>query len=116
MNIRDSRNPSRSDPMWTALAHVMPRVGEDPLDGARGAFVHAVGPAPSSSEFEERLRSLVAGLGLQLIELDDLEEIGERRSKYELTDELRAMAAQSDATGEIKLGSFHTYEDVDDLM
>lgn len=102
--------------MWTALAHVMPRSGQDLLEGARGAFVNAVGPAPSSAEFEHRLREVVAALGFELIELDDLELMSERRSKYELTEELQAVADLSEATGEIKLGSFYTYDRIEDLM
>lgn len=117
MNIRRSdRSTSQSDPTWTALAHVMPRDDKDLLEGARGAFVNAVGPAASATEFEHRLRELVAGLGFELVELDDLELMSERRSKDALTEELREVANRSEATGEIKLGSFHTYDDADDLM
>jgi len=94
----------------------MPRNGEDLLEGARGAFVNAVGPAPSSTEFEHRLRELVANLGFELIDLDDLELMSERQSKYALTEELREVADLSEASGEIELGSFHTYDDADDLM
>jgi hypothetical protein len=94
----------------------MSRSGEDLLEGARGAFVNAVGPAPSSVEFEHRLRELVVGLGFELVEIDDLELMSERRSKCVQTEELREVADLSEATGEIKLGSFHTYDDADDLM
>lgn len=117
MNIRRSdRSTSQSDPTWTALAHVMPRDGKDLLEGAPGAFVNAVGPAASATEFEHRLRELVAGLGFELVEIDDLELMSERRSKDELSEELEELANLAAATGEINLGSFHTYDNADDLM
>lgn len=53
---------------------------------------------------------------VELVEIDDLELMSERRSKYALTEELREVADLSEATGEIKLGSFHIYDDADDLM
>lgn len=117
MNIRRSdRSTSPSDPTWTALAHVMPRDGNDLLEGARGAFVNAVGPAASATEFEQRVRELVAGLGFELVEIDDLDLISERRSKDELSEELQELANLAAATGKINLGSFHTYDNADDLM
>jgi hypothetical protein len=102
--------------MWAALAHVMPRSGQDLLEGARGAFVNAVGPAPSSAEFEHRLREVVAALGFELIEVDDLELLSERLAKYEHTEELQEIADLAEATGKINLGSFYTYDRKEDLM
>lgn len=42
--------------------------------------------------------------------------MSECRSKYALTEELQEVADLSEAAGEIKLGSFHTYDDAGDLM
>lgn len=106
----------QSDPTWTGLAHVMPGDGDDLLEGARGAFANAVGAAASPAEFETRLRNLVASLGLELVEIDDLELMSERASKEGLSDELRELSSRAEATGNISLGSFHTYDEADDLM
>lgn len=112
----DKREASRPIQMWTALAHVMPREETDLLQGARGAFVNAIGPAQSSREFEKNLREVFAGLGFELIEIDDLEPLAVRESKREIPQELTEVAELSRATNQIHLGAFHAYEDADDLM
>lgn len=42
--------------------------------------------------------------------------MSERRSKGEISEELRELANLAEATGEINLGLFHSYDSADDLM
>lgn len=110
-----SKTEGSSDLTWIALAHVMSRAGTDLLDGARGAYVNAVGLASSSANFEMQLRESLVELGFEVVEIDDLELLSERQTKEGPSEELIELAKLS-VDGEIKFGSFHTYDDADDLM
>jgi len=101
--------------VWISLVGVTPQPGAKRVlsAAAKGAFVNALAYAADEAEYKRAVEQALGGLGLAAHEFEDVEMFSERTSKWEVDDELRALADEVGATGDVRFGTFHNYTGVE---
>jgi hypothetical protein len=97
--------------VWIGLVGVTPRPGADCVlnDAAKGAFVNVLAYATNEAEFRSEVEQALHDLGLTAHEFEDIERFAERLAKWEVDDELQALADEVEATQGVRFGTFHNY-------
>lgn len=99
--------------MWIGLAEVHQRPGANVLLDRNDAFVNVLAQAYDRASFHRAIVSALHGIGFELIQLDDAEPLRVRLESYDLEDEVLQLAQEVKATGEPRLGQFHTWRSND---
>ncbi len=95
--------------VWIGLLEVFPLPGSCTLGNAAGAYTNALAWAADPSEFEAQVKHGLEDLGLCLGELEDVEPLDGRLSRYTIEDELHDLADEVRATRQTRFGTFHTF-------
>ena len=96
--------------LWTGLWEIEAPIGCTLLEGARGAFVNAVGIAEDQSIFVENTARVLGAWGLEVRNCEAI-----RRTRLEeLKDPALHRAAESLIPGAVLVafGEFHTFSDL----
>jgi hypothetical protein len=96
--------------VFIGLAHVKAnRIATDVLKGANGAYVNILCLATNESEFLNEAAKTLNFLGLNLVDVEDIEPIDKRIEKYEVDDNLLKLVKQVNEENKVMLGTFHAY-------
>jgi hypothetical protein len=94
---------------WIGLAHVKPKSGNRALADALGAFVPAVGLAPSDIKFAEALAYLLEQRDFDVVEITEMDPLRVRIAQGKVDEELLELASTLSSETPIYLGTFHSY-------
>ena len=103
-------------PYWSALAEVIPRPGNDLLNGAEGAYVAIVGIADSGRDLLRKATLAFSAMDFDLINLEDIEQVHSveqlQHADPVLTERFTALRSDNP----IEVGTFHSFRDESDAV
>jgi pyruvate/2-oxoacid:ferredoxin oxidoreductase alpha subunit len=94
---------------WRALAEVIPRPGNDLLNGAEGAYVAVVGMASSKSDLLKKVELALSAMGFDLLNLEDIERVQSIEKLKDADPVLSERFASLRSGNPIEVGTFHTF-------
>src|SRR5262245_21753001 len=100
--------------VWIGLAHVKECPGNDALEGALGAWVNALAWVQDASRYAVVVREALLELGFELLSTEDEEPLHQRQARSVVAPELLNAAEEVRITGEVRFGTFHSYEEKSD--
>ncbi len=100
--------------LWIGLVHLRPRSGNSELGGYLGAFTTVVARASGPADFRTRVGEVFDGLAYDVVEVEHVETVGERRGRGELSEDWELTARQVGQGGDVAWGPLHAYERDDD--
>ncbi|MDQ2932172.1 MAG: hypothetical protein M3Y05_15330 [Gemmatimonadota bacterium] len=95
--------------VWVGLAEVRQRPGANVLLDRNDAFVFVLGLAHDDAGFQTVVEDALDELGFDLLRLENSEPFQLQMTSDPVREELIALAAEVAATGEARLGTFHTW-------
>jgi hypothetical protein len=96
---------------WIGLAHVRPKVGNNLLEGARGAFVPILALADGIDDFVAITTTRLEAYDFEVIEIEDIEPFKDRLSKSDVEDEIKALAERLSDEDPVVMDAFQAYDD-----
>jgi hypothetical protein len=96
--------------IWIGLFEVAPNGrGEDPLEGAVGAFAYAAAEAGDRDSFIKKVEDAAAGLGLRV---SAAEEVGKAMARgiWALSLKRHKLLSMARQSGTVAWGTYHSYE------
>lgn len=96
---------------WTGVAEVIPRSGNELLEGADGAYVSIVGLMSSKPEFMENAKIAFDAMDFDVLEVADVEFISSPEQWIDADQIMRERVATLSPKNPIECGSFHCYRD-----
>ncbi len=96
---------------WIGLAHVRPKVGNNMLEGALGAFVPILALADGIDEFVSITTMRLESYDFDVIEIEDIELFEERLSKSDVEDEIKALADGLSDEDPVVMDFFQAYDE-----
>ncbi|SFQ81624.1 hypothetical protein [Hymenobacter arizonensis] len=96
---------------WIASVHAVPREGNPDFAGAKGVVVNVLARTPSAAAYRQQVEQAVNEYGLDVVEIEDLEEFAFEESTTEEFERLSALARQVDEFGGIEFDVFYTYDE-----
>ena len=100
---------SKRKELWIGLVEVIPDLGNEMLEGARGAFTNAVTLASSASEYNRLVKAEMKAHGFQVRKIVDGEPLSVRCDGCELDPNWREIADKAAKTGQVVCGEFFSY-------
>jgi hypothetical protein len=97
--------------MWVALVGACQRNGVSFLGNAGGGYVNVVASATTPEHFLRKVRKALDEVGLELIDIDDLEPLSMRLSKKTVSEEILTMARTVEKIDSVAFGMFYTFDD-----
>lgn len=96
--------------VFIGMAHVLanPLTG-DVLDGAKGAYVNILGFVVDEAEFIAEAMHVLNTIGLNMVDIEDVEPFSARLDKYEVDEKLLDLAKHVADLHQVMFGSFYTY-------
>jgi len=95
---------------WIGMVHVRDCSTEPKLNGAIGAFVSVIALANDSAHFIERAGDLMASMGFQVVEIEDIALWDKRAKMIHNCSKFHSLAAMLPSEGTITYGPFDSYE------
>jgi hypothetical protein len=108
----ESSMPGGED-SWIGLAEVVARQGCDVFKEGYGAFVPVIANAFNEHAFYELVRNELKALRLDLLRMEDVERLSERRRKHTLPKDLETAIDAHSSTHRLAFGSFHAFSNCD---
>jgi hypothetical protein len=103
---------------WIGLVDLRPEPGNDPFDGAPGAYANVLALARSNAHYRQLVTETFTEIGLMVWELENVEPLVERRRKAEtdgdVADDLLALARQLSPSSPVLYDTFYVYEQIHD--
>ncbi len=96
---------------WIGLAHVKPKVGNNLLEGALGAFVPILALAYGIDDYVAMTTIRLESYDFDVIEIKDIEPFVDRLRKLDVEDEIKALAKRLTDEDPIVMDSFQAYDD-----
>jgi hypothetical protein len=100
----------RTAQVWIGMVHVMP-IREGALENATEAFTNALALVASHAEYEMVVKDSLLPLGFVVIEYEDVEPFASRALNWQVSDEMRNLAAAVKKRKRVLFGSFYTFRD-----
>src|SRR5207249_2158345 len=95
---------------WIGLAHVKPKPGNDTLSGALEAYVAAIALAKDSTQFSEKVTTLLNEYGFDVLRIEDIELLKRRIQKFQVAADLTKLAEDLTPENPVALGTLHSYK------
>lgn len=95
---------------WVGVAEVIPRVGNDLLEDADGAYVGVVGIAGSEPEFISKAGAAFSAMDFDMLELEDLEFVRSAEQWTNADDSIREKLSLLNSQNPIEVGAFHCFK------
>ena len=109
--MNTNHNKTNNRQVFIGLAHVLAnKTTVDVLKGSKGAYVNILCLALNETEFLEEAMKVLNSIGLNLIDVEDIETLSERIKRHEVEDNLLGLAKQISEERKVMLGPFHTYD------
>jgi hypothetical protein len=99
--------------VWIGLVEVVPDEGQDPFDGALGAYANVLALARSVKDYMEATAAALLREGLLAVRVDDLEPLRERRGRFQLNDEILDLGEQA-KRGDVVWDTFYAFDNESD--
>lgn len=96
--------------IWIGLAQVSSRPDNGLLGSAKGAYVNVLALATNPTDFTNKVKKAIMNLGLDFVQIEDVEPFSERSENYEMTDIIINLAMDVSKSKEIRFGNFHTFD------
>ncbi len=109
----NKRRSTRKE-IWIGLVGVTPQPGNNLLGDAKGAYVNVLASATSAAKYTTKVKGALKEIGLNLIEIDDLEPLSERLSKWTVDEEIITMAQTVRKIDSVAFGTFYEYDSEDE--
>jgi hypothetical protein len=94
---------------WIGLAEVVPGQECDVLKEGDTAFLPVVAKARNAQAFYHVVKDELKALQLELIRLEDVEHLSERRRKHALPNDLETAIEGLSSTCRLAFGRFHVF-------
>jgi len=94
---------------WVGVAEVIPRAGNELLEGADGAYVSVVGLARTKTEFTANAKFALGAMDFDVLDVDEVEFISSPEHWVNADPIMRERAATLSAKNPFECGSFHCY-------
>ena len=109
--MKTSTSNLATNQIFIGLAHVVTnKAAAGVLKGAKGAYVNILCLVLNEAEFIVEVSRVLMSMGLNLVDVEDIEKISERIKKYEIEDSLLSLADQLSEGKKVMFGRFHTYQ------
>lgn len=95
--------------VWIALACVTALPGNEQLAAGQGAYVYLLALAENDLEFLVLARRVLAEKCLHVNHLEQAEPFSSHQVKYEVSDNLRFLAAQARDSGALQVGGLSPF-------
>ncbi|MFN8166798.1 MAG: hypothetical protein U0X76_11700 [Bacteroidia bacterium] len=96
--------------IWIGLAHVTNKFDNDILGDSRAAYVNILAIATSMNDYHIKAKDAIEKLGLECIEIEEIENLLERSKNYRLKNSIIYLANEVIKTGLVQFGNFHTFK------
>ena len=96
---------------WAGVAEVVPRYGNNLLEGAEGAYVGVIGMASSAPEFFSKANAAFAAMDFDMLDLADVGSIRSVEDWTNADDGLRMKLASLSTSNPIEFGTFQCFSD-----
>lgn len=100
--------------LWIGLANIIPKEGNNEFSDVKGAYVNVIMHASNNDNFIDAVKLEFDYRGFYVVDIEDIELFSERKSQYQLRDELLELANYVEQTGMVGIDRFHLYENDDD--
>jgi hypothetical protein len=90
----------------------IPRKGNQLLGNAMAAYVNVLAMANGKDDYLEQVTQALDNLGFDLDGLEDLEPLADRRARFSVDQDLLDLAKQSELSGLVKFGTFHSSQEL----
>jgi hypothetical protein len=108
-NVREKVSPKLV--LWKALVGASQRSGTSFLGDVDGGYVNVVAAATDISEFEKKVKLALGELGLDIIEIDEVETLPMILSQAHVSKEVLNMAKTVRRLGSVAFGTFYVFTD-----
>jgi hypothetical protein len=97
--------------IWIASVHAVPREGNPDFVGAKGVVVNVLARTASAAAYRQRVAQAANEYGLDVVEIEDLEEFDFEAPTTKAFERLAALARQVDEFGGVEFDVFYTYDE-----
>ena len=97
--------------LWKALVGASQRPGISFLGDAIGGYVNVVASATDLPDFEQKVKRALDELGLELIEIDEVQALPMILSSARVSEEVLNMAKTVRRQGSVAFGTFYVFSD-----
>ncbi|NVO86176.1 hypothetical protein [Hymenobacter terrestris] len=97
--------------IWIASVHAIPRNGNPDFAGAKGVVVNVLAQADSAASYRQQVEQAVSEYGLDVVEIEDIEEFAFARPTTADFERLSALASTVEEEGGVEFDVFYTYDD-----
>src|SRR5687768_2246156 len=98
-----------AEQVWIGLVEVMPRNKKNVLNNTPGAFTNALAYAANASDYTQIVREALSELDLVPVDFQDVEPFSVRESKFQLSGDMKELAAEVRQTKRVNFGSFYNF-------
>ncbi len=95
---------------WIGLVNVLPLPGNNQLSVDKGAYINILAPALNYTDYCASVTEELLRLKYYIVEYEDVEKFIDRANRCLLSDELHKLAENVEQSGDIVLGTLHTYK------
>ncbi len=95
---------------WIGLAHVKPKLGNNLLEGAIGAFVPILALADGIDNFLSITKKWLESYDFDVIEIEDIELFMERLKNSDVEEELKAISEKLTDKDPVAMDTFQAYD------
>lgn len=100
---------SKAEEKWIGLAEVVPKSRNSELD--KSAFVNVIGLASSHDSFSDLVRRECERIGVELVDLEDVEPWRTRIQNYQPDEEVVSLAASVSPDYPFLFHTFYTFDE-----
>lgn len=97
--------------IWKGLAEVLQQPGIKYLGEAKGGFVNVVASAKTSHEFRRKVAKSLKELGLQLIDIDEIQILSDTTTANIVSEEIVTMWETVRKIDSVAFGTFFLFSD-----
>ena len=97
--------------IWIASVHAVPREGNTDFVGAKGVVVNVLARAPSAAAYRRQVAPAVGEYGLDVVDIEDLEEFTFAASATAEFERLSVLARKVEKEGGVEFDVFYTYDE-----
>jgi hypothetical protein len=105
---------ARTDEVWIGLVELTARPDSELFGEDSGAITSVLASAHSFVDFANKVASFYDQLGIDVLEYSEVGRVSDHESRTGLSEELRALANEAEATGAVEADSYYVFPRDDD--
>ncbi|MCA9407942.1 MAG: hypothetical protein H6755_06360 [Candidatus Omnitrophica bacterium] len=100
--------------VWIGLVNLVPKEGNNDLEGALGAYVNILAFAEDEESYKKLVEFAAYEHEYDVEEIKDVELFEKRVSNFEVEDDIKILAEKVKETEKTHFGEFYVYENEED--